>query len=106
MVEGSVKNDSSNPDKAWARMWDAFEARQGRKAQFAEIGDAVVMMSLPRMSLVNGQNLFCDGYVKIHPLANIANIPDLVASLLTRRVHINQMGAKCTPYLIGSHLGY
>lgn len=61
MVEGSVKNDSANPDKAWARMWELFEARQGRKAAFAEIGDAVVMMSLPRMSLVNGQNLFCDG---------------------------------------------
>lgn len=63
MVENSVKNDSGNPDKAWARMWDAFEARQGRSAVFAEIGDAVVLMSLPRMSLVNGQNLFCDGYV-------------------------------------------
>jgi hypothetical protein len=42
-------------------LWAYFEARQGRKAVFAEVGDAVVLMSLPRMSLVNGQNLFCDG---------------------------------------------
>jgi hypothetical protein len=30
-------------------------------AAFAEIGDAVVMISLPRMSMVNSQNLFCVG---------------------------------------------
>lgn len=43
------------------QMWSAFEARQGRKASFDEVGDVVVLLSLPRCSLVNGQNLFIDG---------------------------------------------
>lgn len=42
-------------------LWARLEERQGRKAQFEEVGDVVVLMSLPRMSLVNGQNLFVDG---------------------------------------------
>lgn len=42
-------------------MWKHFEDRQGRSAQFEEVGDVVVLMSTPRMSLVNGQNLFIDG---------------------------------------------
>ncbi|OCL11680.1 NAD(P)-binding protein, partial [Glonium stellatum] len=42
-------------------LWGYFEARQGRPAQFEEIGDAVVLMSMPWMSLVNGHNLFIDG---------------------------------------------
>ncbi|OCK73173.1 NAD(P)-binding protein [Lepidopterella palustris CBS 459.81] len=42
-------------------LWKTFEARQGREAMPEEIGDAVVLLSLPRMSLVNGQNLFVDG---------------------------------------------
>lgn len=58
MVESSVMDDDGRLGNA---LWASFEARQGRKADFAEIGDAVVLMSLPRMSLVNGQNLFCDG---------------------------------------------
>jgi NAD(P)-dependent dehydrogenase (short-subunit alcohol dehydrogenase family) len=44
-----------------AKAWESFEQRQGRRAQFEEIGDVVVLMSLPRMSLVNGANLFVDG---------------------------------------------
>jgi NAD(P)-dependent dehydrogenase (short-subunit alcohol dehydrogenase family) len=58
MVETSVMDEAGRLGNA---LWAYFEARQGRKAVFAEIGDAVVLMSLPRMSLVNGQNLFCDG---------------------------------------------
>jgi NAD(P)-dependent dehydrogenase (short-subunit alcohol dehydrogenase family) len=42
-------------------VWEGFEARQGRKAHASEIGDAVVMLSVPRMSLVNGVNLMVDG---------------------------------------------
>jgi hypothetical protein len=42
-------------------LWNAFEARQGRSGSFAEVGDVVVLMCVPRMSLVNGQNLFIDG---------------------------------------------
>jgi len=49
------------PSGAGQAMWKAMEARQGRSAQFEEIGDVVVLMSTPRMSLVNGQNLFVDG---------------------------------------------
>jgi len=41
-------------------MWEKLEARQGRKATFDEIGDAVVLLSTPRMSLVNGHNLVID----------------------------------------------
>jgi hypothetical protein len=44
-------------------LWKAFEARQGRAAGVDEVGDVVVLMCVPRMSLVNGQNLFVDGYV-------------------------------------------
>ena len=39
-------------------LWKTFEARQGRSAVFEEVGDVVVLLSTPRMSLVNGQNLF------------------------------------------------
>ena len=42
-------------------LWNHFVARQGRMAKFEEVGDVVVLMSTPRMSLVNGQNLFIDG---------------------------------------------
>ena len=45
--------------------WLSFEARQGRKATFDEVGDAVVMLSSPRMSLVVGVNLPIDGYVSL-----------------------------------------
>jgi NAD(P)-dependent dehydrogenase (short-subunit alcohol dehydrogenase family) len=41
--------------------WETFEARQGRKAAFEEVGDVVVSLCGTRMSLVNGQNLFIDG---------------------------------------------
>lgn len=43
------------------KLWQQFEERQGRSAVFEEVGDVVVLMSTPRMSLVNGQNLFIDG---------------------------------------------
>jgi len=42
-------------------LWRGCERRQGRRAELEEVGDAVVMLSLPRMSLVNGVNLFIDG---------------------------------------------
>lgn len=42
-------------------MWKHLVGRQGRDGQFSEIGDVVVLMATPRMSLVNGQNLFIDG---------------------------------------------
>jgi NAD(P)-dependent dehydrogenase (short-subunit alcohol dehydrogenase family) len=41
-------------------VWKAYEARQGRQAIFSEIGDATVLLSTPRMSLVNGHNLVID----------------------------------------------
>ncbi|KAH0847214.1 hypothetical protein AYO21_02603 [Fonsecaea monophora] len=43
------------------KAWEEYEARQGRKATFDEIGDVVVLLSLPRMSLVVGHNLVIDG---------------------------------------------
>ena len=41
--------------------WNALEARQGRSAKFEEVGDVAVLITSPRMSLVNGANLFVDG---------------------------------------------
>lgn len=41
--------------------WAGFERRQGRKASFDEVGDVVVLLSTPRMSLVVGHNLVIDG---------------------------------------------
>jgi len=41
--------------------FDAAEARQGRAATLNEVGDVVVLLSTPRMSLVNGVNLPIDG---------------------------------------------
>ncbi|KJX97712.1 oxidoreductase like protein [Zymoseptoria brevis] len=38
-----------------------YERRQGRNATFDEVGDVVVLLSTPRMSLVNGHNLVIDG---------------------------------------------
>lgn len=55
MVEGLLENSVGG------QLWDHFVKRQGREAQFAEVGDVVVLLSTPRMSLVNGQNLFIDG---------------------------------------------
>ncbi|KAH7069727.1 hypothetical protein BKA63DRAFT_476666 [Paraphoma chrysanthemicola] len=46
--------------EAGRAVWAAAVQRQGRVAIFEEIGDAVVLMSIPRMSLVNGHNLFID----------------------------------------------
>ncbi|KAK5723448.1 hypothetical protein LTR15_005146 [Elasticomyces elasticus] len=49
---GAADNDAA---------WGGFEARQGRKASFDEVGDVVVLLSTPRMSLVVGHNLVIDG---------------------------------------------
>jgi len=42
-------------------MWASCEARQGRVAALEEIGDAAVLITSPKMSLVNGHNLVVDG---------------------------------------------
>jgi len=42
-------------------MWDALEERQGRSAGADEVGDVAVLITSPRMGLVNGANLFVDG---------------------------------------------
>ncbi len=42
-------------------VWKQYEDRQGRKADFEEVGDVVVLLSNPRMSLVNAHNLVIDG---------------------------------------------
>ena len=41
--------------------WKQYEARQGRVGHPDEVGDVVVLLSTPRMSLVNGHNLVIDG---------------------------------------------
>ncbi|KIW84304.1 hypothetical protein Z517_03554 [Fonsecaea pedrosoi CBS 271.37] len=57
LVAGIIKEGGEKS----AEKFQASEARQGRPARFSEIGDAVVLLSTPRMSLVNGHNLVCDG---------------------------------------------
>lgn len=42
-------------------VWSQYEARQGRKASFDEVGDVVALLCSPRMSLVVGHNLVIDG---------------------------------------------
>ena len=42
-------------------LWTGLEARQGREAKFEEVGDVAVLITSPRMSLVNGANLSVDG---------------------------------------------
>ena len=56
MVKAGVVEEGGTLGSA---LWGYFRARQSCSAQFEEIGD-VVLMSSPRMSLVNGQNLFID----------------------------------------------
>ncbi|KAJ5772509.1 hypothetical protein N7520_003038 [Penicillium odoratum] len=45
-----------------AAKWKEFENRQGRVAAVEEIGDAVVLMSSPAMSLLNAHNLMVDNH--------------------------------------------
>jgi NAD(P)-dependent dehydrogenase (short-subunit alcohol dehydrogenase family) len=42
-------------------LWKGCVERQGREASFEEVGDVVVLITNPRMSLVNGVNLPIDG---------------------------------------------
>ncbi|KAF2804744.1 NAD(P)-binding protein [Mytilinidion resinicola] len=62
-------------------MWTAFEARQGRTGQVEEIGDTVVLLT-PRMSLVNGHNLFVDGLGGVLALQLAASYPDVLESVI------------------------
>jgi NAD(P)-dependent dehydrogenase (short-subunit alcohol dehydrogenase family) len=43
-----------------AKHWEEYEARQGRRATPAEVGDAVALLSAPGMSLVNAHNFVLD----------------------------------------------
>ncbi|KIX02945.1 uncharacterized protein Z518_06495 [Rhinocladiella mackenziei CBS 650.93] len=52
---------SAAADAEAGQVWETYEARQGRKAHFEEVGDVVVLLSTPRMSLVVGHNLVVDG---------------------------------------------
>jgi NAD(P)-dependent dehydrogenase (short-subunit alcohol dehydrogenase family) len=61
MTASMVDSDAKAGEQSANGLWAGFEARQGRQAHPAEIGDAVVMLSTPRMSLVNGVNLMADG---------------------------------------------
>lgn len=52
------------------KQWEEYEARQGRKGHPDEVGDVVVLLSTPRMSLVNGHNLVIDGGFTINESNN------------------------------------
>ncbi|KAF1850172.1 NAD(P)-binding protein [Cucurbitaria berberidis CBS 394.84] len=53
--------EDEEANEAWKTLWRGLTNRQGRNATLEEVGDVVVLLSLPRMSLVNAQNLFIDG---------------------------------------------
>ncbi|KAF2638616.1 NAD(P)-binding protein [Massarina eburnea CBS 473.64] len=59
-ITGGV-NEEVKKKGAGEVLWEGFEKRQGRKAVFEEVGDVVVLLSTPRMSLVVGANLCVDG---------------------------------------------
>ena len=80
MVEESVLEGDVAQDRGMA-MWKYFEARQGRSGTFGEVGDVDVLMCMPQMSLVTGQNLFIDGYVSM--LSSSAAIADCAFSGFT-----------------------
>ncbi|KAK3116648.1 hypothetical protein LTR53_002762 [Teratosphaeriaceae sp. CCFEE 6253] len=63
---GSSMLSGPGPDAAWK----TFEDRQGREASFDEIGDVVVLLSTPRMSLVHGHNLVIDGGFTINEMTS------------------------------------
>jgi hypothetical protein len=56
MIEAAFKGTGERG----AAQWKLYEDRQGRQATFDEIGDAVVLLSSPSMSLINGHNLVAD----------------------------------------------
>jgi NAD(P)-dependent dehydrogenase (short-subunit alcohol dehydrogenase family) len=56
LLEEPIQSGVVPPD-----VWKQYEARQGRGATYDEIGDVVVLLSTPRMSLVVGHNLVIDG---------------------------------------------
>ncbi len=53
----TVTNTDIDRDILGSDAWTEYEKRQGRAAHPDEIGDVVVLLSTPRMSLVNGHNL-------------------------------------------------
>ena len=55
-----MNKDFVENDDAGAALWKKFESRQGRAALPEEVAEAVVTLSSPRMSLVNGHNLVVD----------------------------------------------
>jgi len=64
--------------------WDNFVGRQGREAHPDEVGDVVVLLSTPRMSLVNGHNLVIDGYVKY--LARMQRLANFTQGFHNQRI--------------------
>lgn len=58
---GESVTTHTTEDLVDSKLWSDCEARQGRKGHPDEIGDVVVLLSTPRMSLVNGHNLVIDG---------------------------------------------
>jgi NAD(P)-dependent dehydrogenase (short-subunit alcohol dehydrogenase family) len=58
-----IANSLGKAGEAGQAKWAEMEARQGRSASLNEVGDAVVLISSPNMSLVNAHNLVADKYV-------------------------------------------
>lgn len=57
LLASRVTGDDGKP----LDMSTGFEVRQGRSAKFEEVGDVAVLITSPRMSLVNGVNLSVGG---------------------------------------------
>ncbi|KAK3056930.1 hypothetical protein LTR09_001968 [Extremus antarcticus] len=66
----TVTNTDIDRDILGSDAWTEYEKRQGRAAHPDEIGDVVVLLSTPRMSLVNGHNLVVDNGFTINETAS------------------------------------
>ncbi|KAL3474466.1 oxidoreductase [Aspergillus californicus] len=65
-----IANNLGPAGEAGATRWRELEARQGRSATFDEIGDAVVILSSPSMSLVNAHNLVVDNGFTVNEMGS------------------------------------
>ncbi|KAL2823614.1 NAD(P)-binding protein [Aspergillus cavernicola] len=65
-----ISNGLGPAGEAGETKWTELEARQGRSATFDEIGDAVVLLSSPRMSLLNAHNLVVDNGFTVNEMSS------------------------------------
>ncbi|KAJ0412947.1 hypothetical protein BJY00DRAFT_320289 [Aspergillus carlsbadensis] len=65
-----IANSLGKAGEAGQAKWAEMEARQGRSANLNEVGDAVVLISSPNMSLVNAHNLVADNGFTVNEMGS------------------------------------